>query len=335
MHFLDLSVNYAYIYTFLTNSTMTDKSIILGRYRPLKQILAFDVFDDGFNGWMEIMPNFCNGPDFEQSPSILSKDQWMPMMLSTATYRYPGSHGSMSGQYSLKVSTRPVANRYEMMPAPGSMAHGIKRISFLRPDVHYLQFETWFAYTAEQDKCDNGGELPGLHENSIRAFGFGFDLQHGGNRYHCGTRYLNSVNGKLVKKWQFAYPWAKDDREWAYDTEGDWCRKGVDPYWFGKRFPDGRHQAFLDVPDGHQELSYNETDCKINWQYFRLLLDVKDWKYVEMQCQDRTFDLGGHPVHPSVPYHRIDGLMNPLCWVENDTNRRSFLYLDSVIVSQE
>lgn len=162
------------------------------RFRPLKQVLVHDVFDTGFNGWMVIMPNFCN-EGFEQSPSIVSKDQWPPCMLSTATFRYPGSHGSMSGQYSLKISTRAVSSPYAGMPAPGSMGHGIKRVSFWgRPDL--LQFETWFAYTAEQDLCDGEGPLPGLHENSVRCFGFGFDLQQrGGKRHFAGVRYLNEI----------------------------------------------------------------------------------------------------------------------------------------------
>ena len=81
---------------------MTD-NIQVSRFQPLQRVLTHDVFNDGFNGWMVIMPNFCN-EGFEQSPSIVIKDQWPPCMLSTATFRYPGSHGSMSGQYSLKTS---------------------------------------------------------------------------------------------------------------------------------------------------------------------------------------------------------------------------------------
>ena len=95
-----------------------------------------------------------------------------------------------------------------------------------------------------------------------------------------------------MQKWQMIWPWAKDDKAWAYDTEGDWCVKGVDPFWNGKRYPDGRHEGFIDVPDGHQELCYNETDCKLNWQYFRLLIDTEKYEYVEMQCQDKVMDLG-------------------------------------------
>jgi len=310
-------------------------TIFSSRFQSLNKVLLFDVFNYGYNGWMEIMPNFNEHPYFDESPSILSKHQWPPVMLSTATFRYPGSHGAMSGQYSLKVSTRPIANRYEEMPAPGSLGQAIKRLSFHHLKRKFLQFEAWFAYTAEQDKMDGKGKLPGLHENSIRAFGFGWDIQEGGNRYFAGARYLNAVNGELKNKWQIIYPSSKDDQDWAYDTQGDWCVKGVDPFWFGKRYPDGRHDGFIDVSEGEQKLIYNETDCKINWQYIRLLIDTKEREYVELQSGDRTYDLKGQSIYTLDPYARIDGLMNPLVWVETDTNRRVFLYLDSVVISQQ
>ena len=310
-------------------------SPLLSRFQPLDRVLVHDVFNTGFNGWMEIMPNFCDAPDFDESPSILEKHQWPSAMLSTATFRYPGSHGSLSGQYSLKVSTRPVSNPYSQMPAPGSMGHAIKRLSFHHLKRKYLQFEMWFAYTAEQDKMDDKGELPGLHEESVRAFGAGWDLQERDRRFFAGVRYLNSVDGNLQKKWQIIYPSAQDDKDWAYGTEGDWCIKGVDPFWFGRRYDDGRHDGFQDIPGSQQRLCYNETDCKINWQYFRLLIDTEKREYVEMQCQDKTFDLDHHPIYTTAPYARIDGLMNPLVWVETDANRRVFLYVDSVVISQE
>lgn len=310
-------------------------TIFLSRFQPLKRVLVHDVFNTGYNGWMEIMPNFNEAPDFGESPSIMVKHQWPPVMLSTATFRYPGSHGSLSGQYSLKVSTRPIANPYDQPPAPGSMGHAIKRLSFHHLKRRYLQFEMWFAFTAEQDTIDGDGPLPGLHESSMRAFGFGWDLQERGNRFFSGVRYLNAVDGKLQKKWQLIYPSSKDDKDWAYDTEGDWCIKGVDPFWFGKRYSDGRHDGYKDIDGGQQSLVYNETDCKINWQYGRLLIDTEKREYVEMQCQDKTFDLKRQPIYVTPPYDRIDGLINPLVWIETDTNRRVFLYLDSVVISQE
>lgn len=66
-----------------------------------------------------------------------------------------------------------------------------------------------------------------------------------------------------------------------------------------------------------------------------MLIDTENRRYVEMQCQDKTFDLGGHPIYTIPGYERIDNLMNPLVWVETDANRRVFLYVDSVVVSQE
>ncbi|MDR0833655.1 MAG: hypothetical protein LBN93_05645 [Candidatus Symbiothrix sp.] len=308
---------------------------LLSRFQPLNRILIHDVFNTGFNGWMALMPNFCETPDFEEGPSIISKTQLPPVMLSTATYRYPGSHGSLSGQYSLKVTTRPIANAYCEVPLAGSIGHAIRRISFHHSKRKYLQMELWFAYTAEQDKVDGTGALPGLHEASIRAFGAGWDIQERGERYFSGVRYLNSVDGELKKKWQFMYPTSKDDRDWAYGTDDYWAVKGIDPFWFGRRYPDGRHDGFKDVVNGYQPLCYNETDCKINWQYLRLLIDTEKREYVEMQCQDKTFDLERHPIFLTPPYARIDGLLNPLIWVEADTNRRVFLYIDSVVVSQE
>jgi len=282
------------------------------------------------------MPNFTQAPNFDTRKSVLVKHQWPPVMLSSATYRYPGTHGSYSGTYSLKLSTRPVANRYEEMPAPGSMGHAIKRMSFHHVRRRELQLEMWFAYTAEQDRVPSSSDLGGLNENSLRAFGVAFDLQERGNRAFAGVRYVNAVNGEPHRKWQYISPSeTTDDREWAYGSEGDWCKKGVDPLWYGRRHPDGRHDGFKYVPNGSQELCYNETDCKINWLYFRLKIDVENRKYIEMQAQDRIFDMRGIDIYPISAYARIEGLLNPLVWVENDTNRRVFLYIDSIVISQD
>ena len=87
-----------------------DKIMLYSRFNPLKRVLCYDIFDRGFNGWMVLLPNFTEHPDFDVPPTKVNKDQWPPVMLSSATYRFPGTHGSMSGTYSLKLSTRPVAN---------------------------------------------------------------------------------------------------------------------------------------------------------------------------------------------------------------------------------
>ncbi|MEX2381997.1 MAG: DUF6772 family protein, partial [Opitutales bacterium] len=77
------------------------------------------------------------------------------------------------------------------------------------------------------------------------------------------------------------------------------------------------------------------ADDKINWLYLRLLVDLEKKEYVELQSGSTVFDLRG--CRPSlVPaYARIDGLLNPVVWIENDANRRVFLFADSVVVSMD
>lgn len=40
----------------------------LGRYQPLKRILCYDDFSRGFNGWVDLMPNFTL-PDYKARES--------------------------------------------------------------------------------------------------------------------------------------------------------------------------------------------------------------------------------------------------------------------------
>ncbi|HLT93283.1 MAG TPA: DUF6772 family protein [Membranihabitans sp.] len=296
----------------------------LSKFQPLEHILAFDDFDRGLCGWVNLMPNYTL-ENFGVRDSIIEKTQWGPIMLSTASYRFPGTHGSMDGIYSLKLATRPVARPYEQPPMPGSMSHAIKRMTMHRPPG-MLQFEMWYAYTTEQDRS-------GLSENDIRAFGLCFDMQDDRARNFIGVRYVNSVNGALKKEWQFMQASDVTDEEWAFGTSGDWCKKGVDPLWYGRRFPDGSTDGFKFIRNSRQELCYNESDDKINWLYLRLLYDCSKREYVEMQSRDRVFDLRGNRPTDVPPYARIEGLLNPLIWVETDANRRVFLYVDSVVIS--
>jgi len=307
----------------------------LDRFDPLSRILTFDVFRSGFNGWMTLMPNFTQPPDFGTRETVFEKTQVAPVMLSSATFRYPGTHGAMSGNYSLKLSTRPVASRYEEIPVPGSFGHALKRLSFHRPQRGLVQLEMWFSYTAEQDRVAGSDDLAGISERAIRAFGVSFDIQDRGDRYFAGARYLNSVNGELKQRWQLMRAAECTDEEWAYGRKGEWNRRGVDNFWYGRRYPDGRHDGFQDIIDGDQQLCYNETDCKINWLYFRLLFDTEKREYVELQCEDETFDVRGIGFTIVPTYARIEKLLNPNIWVENDTDRRVFMFVDSILISSE
>jgi hypothetical protein len=170
----------------------------------------------------------------------------------------------------------------------------------------------------------------------MRAFGFYFDLQDPEYRWMPGVRYVNSVNGQLTKKWQY---WKVTDgvtkKDWCYGREDGWQRPGIDNLWYGRRFPDGSADAFQWVPDGDQDLLYNESPDKINWLYLRLLVDYQRREYVELQSMDRTFDLRGLTPTLSEPYKSINNLINPIFFVETDTNRSVNLFLDSVVYSTE
>ena len=69
--------------------------------------------------------------------------------------------------------------------------------------------------------------------------------------------------------------------------------------------------------------------------YVRFLFDTVKHEYVELQSGQRLFDLRGLGPTLADPYSNIDGLLNTVFWVEADTNRRVFLYIDSVVISVE
>ena len=298
----------------------------LSKYQPLATILTYDDFDRGANGWLDLTPNFTEA-NFNARETVLDKSRWGAPMLSTATFSYVGTHGSMEGVYSLKLATKPVVNRYEELPKPGSMSHAIKRLSKHR-DWRFLQVEMFYAYTPEQDRI-------GMGEKDIRAFGVLFDVQDDEYRYFPGVRYVNSVNGELMQRWQITQTADISDEDWAFGRKGEWNKKAVDPLWYGQRYEDGSSDAWAFVEDGRQQLVYNESDDKINWLYLRLKVDIRNREYVEFQSGHKTFDLRGTAFSLADPYARITGLINPVIWVENDAERRTFLFVDSVVISAE
>lgn len=259
-------------------------------------------------------------------PSVVTKHEWGPVMLSNANFGYAGTHGALNGIYSLKLATKAEANPYQEPPAPGGMSHAIKRLSARGRGL--TQFEMWYTYKPEQDRI-------GLGEKDIRGFGVCFDVQDRAHRHFVGVRYLNSMDGQLQRRWQFAQAADVTDEEWAYDTEGDWCKRGIDPMWFGKRHADGSTDGFRFIPNGTQKLIYNESDDKINWMYLRFLLDTQKREYVELESMNRLLDMRGLRPTLVAPYAGIQSLLNPVVWVEADTDRRVFLFIDSIVISTE
>ncbi len=298
----------------------------LSRFQPLSHILSHDDFDNGANGWVDLTPNFTE-EGFKSPHSPINRLNFGPTMLSSNTYRMVGTHGSMTGIYSLKVTTRKAADPYTEPFHSGGFGQSIKRLSIHRPR-RLLQFEMWFTYKAEQDR-------PGLGEDYVRAFGFMFDLQDEKHRFFPAVRYLNCVNGRMKQYWQYAQAADVSDTDWAHGVENEGHVRGVDPQWFGRRYDDGSTDGFQPVPLGEQKLCFNESDDKINWLYFRFLFDLAKREYVELQSGERIFDLRGYQPTLVRPYARITSLLNPSVWIESDDARRSFLYVDSAVVSTE
>lgn len=297
-----------------------------GYFSPLPRVLVSDDFDHGMQGWLDLRPNFV-GPDFRQHSDDIDLIHWGPTMLSSATFAFGGTHGSASGNYSLKLSSRASAAPADQPPAPGSMGLAIKRLS-LPGNARRLRIEALLAYKAEQDR-------PGLGVDAMRAFGVFVDLQDAEHRWMPGVRYVNAIEGTPVRRWQFYSETDATDEEWSYGVDG-WHKAGIDPHWFGARARDGSTVATTWFDDGEQHLIYNESDDKLNWMHLSLTIDIERRAYESLQVGQRTFAFP-HVARPTLapPYRNIEALLNPVFFVEADTARRVSLYLDSVQISIE
>ena len=139
----------------------------LYNYDPLSDIIFHDDFDRGLCGWVVLSPNLRQDV-IDYFPSQQRYSDWGPPMLSSATFGYVGTHGSMSGTYSLKIGTRPQAGKASEQPIKGSIGHAIKRLTYLKRQL--LRCEMWYTFKAEQDRPGIGRERhPGFRLHVGRA----------------------------------------------------------------------------------------------------------------------------------------------------------------------
>ena len=295
----------------------------LSKYNPLSRILFYDDFDEGMNGWCELVGNHTG--DLRDIREMAA--DFRPPQLSSCSYFDIGTHGSMEGTYSLKVATR---NK------PNHLAVAIKRVTSVATGL--VQFETYFSFKAEQVLGDASGGIPGHSDWDGNAapselqFGevtFSNDIcsRDPWSRCHGVVRYRNTdPEGNLVQRWM--------------------CPTSVEPTTKMERqglvklgHP---HQDFFSVapedwetaPNGHQPLCFNETASKVNWHYLRWLFDTEESRHVELQCNDRVMDLREVEVPKyDEPYHGLPNLLNFYLAVRTHSGVRNFLYLDSVLVS--
>jgi len=151
----------------------------LSKFNPLRRILFYDDFDNGYNGWVELVGNHPG--DLTKIKKAFS--DLRPVMLSNLTFYDCGTHGSMEGTYALKLATK---------AKEGHKTVAIKRVTW--SELKDVQFEAYFTY-----KPEGYGGL----EKDIRAFGVMFDIQDNERRWHPTIRYLNSKNGEIKHFWQY------------------------------------------------------------------------------------------------------------------------------------
>lgn len=278
-------------------------------FRPLDRIVLVDEFDESRNGWYN---HYIDREDFDIS--------WGTVVRSTMTSHWWGSHGAQSGHYSLKVGSKPEA---------GDLTRAIKRLTMPYHDGEWystLRMETFFTYheeprgrTAHAETRPERADLTG--ESNVRGFLFAFDLHDRERRWWPGVRYANySADGERLATWQY--------------NDG-----GIDP----------RMDEYVDVPDGQQDLCWNSPNDSVpwkpNWHYLRVDLDMEDYSYVELQCNDTVLDMRDLPHSPVDPVHHgsdrtspwpdIDGLLNPVMSIQTNAETRSFLFVDSYVLSAE
>jgi hypothetical protein len=275
---------------------------------PLENVILSDTFEDSRSGYY---PMHTDNPGHSYN--------WGMVYRSTMPAHRWGSYGSQHGLYSLKIATQPRA---------GYEASAIKRITMPYSEngewYSRMRFESFFAYHEEPrgeimhtEKRPADRELTG--ESAVRSFMFGFDLHNRDNRWWPVIKYHNYEGDEKVGKWQY------NDR-------------GVDP----------DRSSLTDVPGGEQDLCWNSPNDSVpwkpNWHYIRIDFDMEDMRYDELQCNDTVVDMSdcerhlSDPVHepgPTTPWPDIDGLLNILPIVETNKDTRSFLFLDSAVLSME
>ena len=274
----------------------------LSRFDPLPRIIAFDDFDRGHCGWTQLVGNYEHTLDL-MLPGYAQHTQAMLSTLSTWDF---GSHGSADGSYALKIATRPRA---------GAQNVSIKRLTFRKRGP--IRIELYFTFKPEANELR-------LLETDVRSIGFLYDLQTGDRdgdpwRVMPHLRFLNAENGEHLQKWQFK---RRTTEFRPLGTEN----KTVTHYHLAPH-------DWEDIPGGHQKLCYNEIPTKVNWHYMRFDFDLASMQATHFQCNDRVFDLS---TFDSI---RIPAMRNLWCmlnlgfFVEADTDKRAFLYLDSVCLS--
>lgn len=274
----------------------------LSRFDPLERIISHDEFANGHCGWSQLVGNYEDDLD----SMLPGYAQHTGAMLSTLGHWDSGSHGGMGSSYALKIATR---------PHRGAQNVAIKRHTFRHRGR--IRFEVYFTFKPEAKELK-------LSETDVRSVGFLFDLQSGdndagGERVMPHVRFLNALNGEHMQKWQFK-------RETTnFESVGN-GGKTLSHYHLA---PEG----WEDLPGAGQRLCYNEIATKVNWTYLRFDFDLEAMQALEFQCNDRHHDLSNFGAIRIPAMKNLWCMLNFCLFAETDTDKRAFLYIDSVCIS--
>ena len=137
------------IYQMKEQQALFRADLRLSKFSPLPRIIYYDDFDDGIQGWMELIGNYEHSLD-----SMLPEYQDLrPPMLSNGTMWDTGSAGSMAGMYALKLATR---------PQTGHISVGIKRATWRQKGP--VRMECYFTFKPEASELR-------LSVDDVRAMG--------------------------------------------------------------------------------------------------------------------------------------------------------------------
>jgi hypothetical protein len=274
----------------------------LSRFDPLPRIISHDCFSNGHCGWSQLVGNYENDLD----TMLPGYAQHTSAMLSTLPHWDSGSHGGMGSSYALKIATR---------PRKGAQNVAIKRHTFRNRGK--IRFEVYFTFKPEATELK-------LSETDVRSIGFLFDLQSGdqddgGQRVMPHLRFLNALDGQHVQKWQFK----RRTTELKPIGDGD---KTLSHYHLAP-------EDWEDLPGGAQRLCYNEIPTKINWTYLAFDFDLAEMKALSFRCNDRTFDMSNFESIRIPAMKNLWCMLNFCLFAETDSDKRAFLYVDSVCIS--
>jgi len=269
----------------------------LSRFDPLPNILFYDDFDRGLQGWTGLIGNYEDSLDSILPPY---RDLRPPMLTNSSAWD-TGSSGSLSGTYAMKLATR---------PQPGSLAVGIKRLTYRHQGP--IQLEAYFTFKPEASELR-------LSETDVHSIGVLFDLQDDQRRVMPHLHYLNAVDGVQQGRWQF-----KSRQPQFRDIGG--TGKTVSHFHLGE-------EGWEDLPGGGQLLCYNEIATKQNWHYLKVGLDLKSMTFTTFQCNDHLFDVSAVEPMTMPAMANLWCMLNVAFWVRAGSQKRSFLCLDSTLLS--